>query len=30
MLDPSDFIWDANSQKLIVLKWPKNNEVFKY
>ena len=25
-IDPTDFIWDANSQKLIVLKWPKNKE----
>lgn len=23
-IDPTDFIWDSNSQKLIVLKWPKN------
>ncbi|MFC2109695.1 cellulase family glycosylhydrolase [Bacteroidota bacterium] len=23
---PSDFIWDKQTQKLIVLKWPKNNE----
>lgn len=22
--DPSDFIWDANSQKLVILKWPKD------
>lgn len=25
-VEPSNFIWDANSQKLIVLKWPKDNE----
>lgn len=25
-IDPTDFIWDANSQKLIVLKWPKSKE----
>lgn len=25
-MDPSNFIWDANSQKLVVLKWPKNQE----
>ncbi|GAB7255947.1 cellulase family glycosylhydrolase [Polaribacter sp. OB-PA-B3] len=23
--NPSDFIWDEKTQKLIVLKWPKNN-----
>lgn len=23
--NPSDFIWDSKTQKLIVLKWPKNN-----
>jgi hypothetical protein len=22
-MDPTDFIWDSNTQKLIVLKWPK-------
>lgn len=25
-MDASDFIWDAYSQKLIVLKWPKNKK----
>ena len=24
--NPSDFIWDDNSQKLIILKWPENNK----
>jgi len=24
--NPSDFIWDANTQKLIVLQWPVNNK----
>jgi hypothetical protein len=23
-IDPSDFIWDSNTQKLIVLKWPES------
>ncbi len=26
-MDPSDFIWDANTQKLVVLKWPNNQEL---
>ena len=24
--DPSDFLWDANIQKLVILKWPKDQE----
>lgn len=26
-IDPTNFIWDSNSQKLIVLKWPKTKGV---
>ncbi len=26
-INPTDYIWDANTQKLIVLKWPKTKEV---
>ncbi|ANW95867.1 hypothetical protein AXE80_06050 [Wenyingzhuangia fucanilytica] len=26
-VNPSDFIWDSQSQKLIVLKWPKDKEM---
>ncbi|GAA4950315.1 hypothetical protein GCM10023314_24560 [Algibacter agarivorans] len=26
-IDPTDFIWDSNSQKLIILKWPKTEGV---
>ena len=26
-LESSNFIWDANTQKLVILKWPKDNVV---
>ena len=26
-MDPTDFIWDSNTQKLIVLKWPKTEGI---
>lgn len=25
--NPSDFIWDAHTQKLLILKWPKDREI---
>ena len=24
--DPSNFMWDANTQKLLILRWPKDQE----
>ena len=24
--DPTNFVWDANTQKLVILKWPKNQD----